>query len=71
MCEAWNNNGDIKKWIACPQLQCPAYTYRSGLYNIEQNLDGDFIYRSGTKLKYRDGITEYRFTSYEPDKVAP
>jgi len=41
------------------------------LYNVEVNLDGEFVYRSGEKLKYEDGVTEYRYRSYDPDSVSP
>lgn len=32
-CEKFLDNGKIRTFNSCPQIQCPAFTYRSGLYN--------------------------------------
>jgi hypothetical protein len=37
--------------------------------NVEQDIVGDFNFRSGEKLKYEDGVTEYRVRAYKPRDV--
>lgn len=48
-------------------MQCPAYTYRQGLYNAEENpLTGAYVYRSYNKVTDRaDDFTKYRTRFYD------
>ena len=52
-------------------MQCPAYTYRQGLYNAEINpVTGSYVYRSYKKVTDRaDDQTKYRTRNYDRSTV--